>query len=43
MGFQEPKDFRILRVFIGSVDMRRFLPDWPDGHDEESRRRRQML
>jgi hypothetical protein len=42
-GFQEPSDFRILRVFIGSVDMRRFLPDWPDGRDEESRRRRRIL
>jgi hypothetical protein len=40
IGFQEPKDFRILRVFIGAVNMTDFISDWPHGLDEDSKQRR---
>jgi hypothetical protein len=32
-GFAEPKDFRILRIYTGAVNIPRFLPDWHGGGD----------
>jgi hypothetical protein len=34
LGFQKPKDFRILRVFVGAVNMAHFIRDWPHDRDE---------
>jgi hypothetical protein len=43
LDVQEPKDFRVLRVFIGSVNMDHFIRDWPYDRDEESKRQRRAL